>query len=136
MAKRFCFINPKNGNVKVVLTVNNGLISGADFIIIDDPDNTKPVVLNWKMKTGDDGTDTFVIEKITPENLIDNDMAWEILTCCAIPGSDSGNLKIELFQNEIIGELSIPINKDLTGLPQCGDGEAQPFNGRLRFASV
>lgn len=136
MPKRFCFIDSKGKNVEVHLTVNNGLISGGDFIIVEDPDGAKKTIDNWKMKTGDTGESIFEIIKETPAKLINTDMIWELLTCCAIPASDSGNLKMEIFQGAKLCELSVPIDKDLVALPQCKDGTAQTFKGKLRFVSI
>lgn len=130
---RYCHINPQGEKVKVKLIVNNGLVSGGDFNLIEQPDK---VIDNWKMKTNDTGEDNHEITIFSPSQLIAKGLKWEILTCCAIPGSNSGNLKLKFYQGETECNCIPPVDKNLKDLPQCNGGQAQPFNGGLEFKAI
>lgn len=97
----YCLVDPQGGAIKVELTINNGIRSGALFILWEKDSNDKWIEKeSFKMITGDDGIEKHILLEKPAE--IENDLlAWNIKACAQINDANHGEFVVTIYQDGI-----------------------------------
>lgn len=95
-----CLINPKGGDVSVIISANN-TIRCAGFIYIGQPDaNGKfSVIHKIKFKTGNSGTWPSVLPELASRLAKHYGLAWRFNACAMHGAVENGTVKVEVFQD-------------------------------------
>jgi hypothetical protein len=126
---RECKINRLGGQITVLLSVDNGIISGGDFAVYDFDDGT--ILNSFKMQTSTTGQASVIIS-INADSLMERVLSWQILSCSPII-TDNGHLKVEIFQDGNLCHMNKPAHYPLNNVPNCSLGQALPVKGGLHF---
>ncbi|MEO5562729.1 MAG: hypothetical protein ABIR18_04820 [Chitinophagaceae bacterium] len=126
---RECKIEQDGGKITVQLSVDNGIISGSDFVVFKF--DTGAVMNTFKMHTGVTGSVTHLIDMDANEAM-GNVLSWQILSCTPII-TDSCNLDVEIFQDGSKCLMNKLAHYELDDVPGCALSKALPVKGGLRF---
>ena len=130
--KRHCIIDPQGGEVSLQLKVNNGIRAGAGFNLLLKEDNS--IKEQWRMKTGDDGSDEYVL-KLNTKELSNCGITWEILCCSLIPAVESGRAEIVVKQDNDLLPMTKLAAWNISDVPNCSDNKTVSIKSVLIFAS-
>ena len=129
---RECKITKNGGDLTLLLTVTNGIISGGDFSIYEF--DTGEVIENFKMHVDTSGTDEQII-KTSAKKLVGKVLSWHILSCSPII-TDTCRVTLEVFQNNKKCPMNKPAQYDLKKVPSCSLNVALPLKGGLHFVTT
>lgn len=124
----YCLIDPDGGSLKVKVTANNGIRTGAIFVLWEIQHGQWVQKEKFQVSTGDDGTDEFLITE-KPVNLENNSLAWSINACSSISHVDRGEFTIVITQEDT--ERYKKKSSRLT--PKCEDGKQLQFGSHMIF---
>ena len=132
----YCFINPEGSKLEVVLSVENGLLSGALFRHMEFPNGSVVIRDEYKIKTGVQGKASFEM-KDSPDQMEEEVLSWLIQTCSPLVGVDKGDMKIEFFQDGIRCETKNPVFYRLQNVPVCdSDDDPVKRDGIISFRNI
>lgn len=127
-SQKYCLVDPQGGPLKVTLSVNNGIKSGALFVLWEKPAANWIKKETFKLITGDDGTDDhLLLEK--PEEIENDALSWNIQACAQIDGANRGEFILSIFQQE----QKLWSKTSNRTVPYCKDGEHQLFGNDVIF---
>jgi len=126
---RYCLLDPFRKPLSVTLHLDEGLMAGADFKLIDDQKNT---IESFKMSLDDAGS--FVHKFKTPiDKLNKTKLIWSILICSKNPNSFIGEVELEFLQMGLKTNLTSPTKYTLKNIPPCSFQNAENVKGSLFF---
>lgn len=126
---RFCLLDPIKKPLSVTIHLEDGLMAGGDFKLIDEKKN---VIESFKIST-DEGK-SFVYKFKTPNEKINKTkLVWTILVCSQNPNSFIGELELEFLQMGLKTKLTSPTKYVLKNIPPCSFKNAEQVKGSLYF---
>ncbi len=129
MAKsNYCLLNPQGGAITVQLTVNNGLRTGAVFILWELQNKKWAKKEKFRLTTGDNGIASFTLTE-APANIENDSLAWSINTCATIPSVSKGDFTITIIQDGIKRWKK----KASRLVPNCSEGKHLTFGSHIIF---
>ena len=132
----YCFINPNGSKIKVVLSIENGLLSGALLRHMEFPNGNAVIRDEYRIKTGSQGEASFEI-KDSPDQIEKEVLTWMIQTCSPKNSVDKGDMKIEFFQDDVKCETKNPVYYRLSRVPHC-NSDVKPVvrDGSIAFRNI
>jgi len=124
----YCLIDPDGGSLKVRVTANNGIRSSSIFILWEVQDGKWVKKEKFKVITGDDGVDEFILlEK--PDEIENDSLAWSINSCSFINNVERGEFNITIIQDG-----KDRWKKESSRLvPRCSEGKQLKFGSHVIF---
>ncbi|GAA3513518.1 hypothetical protein GCM10022393_29140 [Aquimarina addita] len=129
MAKsNYCLIDPDGGFLKVTVTANNGIRTGAVFVLWEIQQGQWGKKEKFQVSTGDKGVDEFVIN-VRPTDIENNSLAWFMNACSSIHAIDRGEITINITQDNVNR-----FKKSSSRLiPKCNDAKQLQFGSHVIF---
>jgi len=128
LKSNYCLVDPDGGSLKIRVTANNGIRSGSIFILWELKNGKWGKKEKFKVITGDDGVDEFIL--LEKPNEIENDsLAWSINACSSINNVERGEFSITIIQDN-----TNRWKKESSRLvPKCSDGKQLKFGSHVIF---
>ena len=127
---RYCIIQEEGGPVTIKFFVDENLMAGGDFQLIDPQKNiTKE---HWKM-SAENGN--FASKRLTgdPLSMHLHTVNWDVLVCSKSPATYEGVVSIALTQAGKNLNLTVSAEYELDNVPPCKVSQTTDFAGKLTF---
>jgi hypothetical protein len=126
---RFCLLDPFKKPLSVTVHLEDGLMAGGDFKLIDEKKN---VIESFKVSV-EDGK-SYVHKFKTPVEKVNKaKLIWSILICSKNPNTFIGELELEFLQMGLKTKLTSPTKYVLKNIPPCSFKNAEQVKGSLFF---
>lgn len=126
---RFCLLDPFRKPLSVTVHLEDGLMAGGDFKLIDE---SKNVLESFKISV-EDGKSFVYKFKTSVDKVNKAKLIWSILVCSKNPNSFIGELELEFLQMGLKTKLTSPTKYVLKNIPPCSFKNAEQVKGSLFF---
>lgn len=126
---RFCLLDPMRSPLSVTIHLDDGLMVGGDFKLVDEKKN---IVESFKV-SAEDGKSYIHKFKTSIEKLNKTKLVWTILVCSKNPNSFIGEIELEFLQMGLKTKLTSPTKYILKNIPPCSFKNAEKVKGSLYF---